>query len=1057
MLDVIVERPIAVAAPNSPWPVALLKFLALGVLFSGMAAHSAPPHRWTKYSPVPLSPLTAIVEGPQGYLWIGTPEEGLFRFDGFHLERVTQSPVRAPRSLAAIGDVLWITDDHRIAKFDGKFSEAGSIPEFSKSSRTDGTSLFVRRNSGWWRWSEGAWQELANGGLDDLQFDRDRAGWGIRDRDLLRLLPGENAVQAVATLDFPKDLQIGDSTRRAVRSSSGRVWLSSERRAVPFRDGKVDGAVPEVNYSRKGDEPLAIMGREGRVWLLGSTITSDPPGPVYRYQSKGANESILTATEGTRGDLWLVHERQGLIRMTPDSGWRVDPVDELENAAPSQVFRDQDSNAWMATDSGLFRSQGEQGHWARSEGPRRDYVEVLSLSDGRFLAASREEGLWVLDGEGRPVEQVADPLPRIRKDYRRIFRDRTGRIWVGNRRALFEAIAEGKGFRLILQTLPEASTFPSPIDFAEDSEGVVWVGYTGGLASLSAAGKWVRLRTDKPVNEVRTLSIDRTGNRIWVGYRKNGHFSMVERRSGRGIVTHFSLEEGYSPKDTHYLRVDRRGWIWRGSSDGVRVSDGKSLDPNAWLFVGEQNGLAGGRASPNGFFENSDGSVYLASGKGLTWILPRENWFARPQGVPRISQILVDGRSYGLDEAFLPETVPAGVSKLVARLGSFEDVTFRQRPFVFRLLPQSSEWATVNGAEVPMGPLVDGEYVLEVAYAGAGAGSAPAAHWRFRVGAEPMARWPYFLVAIGGAVASYLGLRRSPKLEKWGYFAGKWLYLRHHTTRGAEVADLVGELVDGRYRVQRVVRVGGTATVFSAEDLERDGAAVALKVLNARASESALIRKLFSVEVTALRSVSHRGVVSLLAHWIDKDGRPILVMPYINGPTLREWVESGPVSLAQRLDVLGQVAAALDAVHERGIVHRDVKPENILLDDGGRAYLIDFGIAGIQGLNEGSVLTEDMAGTLGYMGPERMEGLFSQATDTYSFGVVASELLLGKRLSEGDLFEEELLSLYGPGVAALLAAALSPIPGERPVRMREWVNQLIEAMGRAASIDLPAS
>ena len=201
--------------------------------------------------------------------------------------------------------------------------------------------------------------------------------------------------------------------------------------------------------------------------------------------------------------------------------------------------------------------------------------------------------------------------------------------------------------------------------------------------------------------------------------------------------------------------------------------------------------------------------------------------------------------------------------------------------------------------------------------------------------------------------------------------------------------------VAGRYQVLREVGRGGMATVFLCEDLKHHRE-VALKAL--RPDLAAIIgaeRFLREIEITA--GLNHPHILPLLDSGAD-DGLLFFVMPYVAGGSLRLLLSGGPVPLDAAVRIAGDVASALDYAHARGVVHRDVKPENVMFNEG-LAVVSDFGIARAVSAVPGSRLTVTglSVGTLGYMSPEQALGTgeLDGRTDVYSLGCVVFEMLTG--------------------------------------------------------------
>src|SRR3954454_17164950 len=205
-------------------------------------------------------------------------------------------------------------------------------------------------------------------------------------------------------------------------------------------------------------------------------------------------------------------------------------------------------------------------------------------------------------------------------------------------------------------------------------------------------------------------------------------------------------------------------------------------------------------------------------------------------------------------------------------------------------------------------------------------------------------------------------------------------------------------LLAGRYRTIQRIGAGGMATVFLAED-ERLGRRVAVKRLHADLSDDDLVTR-FRREARMGASLNHPNVVAVYDIATDEEG-VLIVMEYVEGHTLREEIARGPVPPGRALSILRGVAAALDHAHDHGVVHRDVKPANVLLRKDGAVKLADLGIATAA---EHSRITRSGAvlGTAAYMAPERLEGGSGDATvDVYALAAVAFETLAGRKAIEG--------------------------------------------------------
>ena len=213
---------------------------------------------------------------------------------------------------------------------------------------------------------------------------------------------------------------------------------------------------------------------------------------------------------------------------------------------------------------------------------------------------------------------------------------------------------------------------------------------------------------------------------------------------------------------------------------------------------------------------------------------------------------------------------------------------------------------------------------------------------------------------------------------------------------------LVGTVLDGRYAVKEVIGTGGMSIVYKAEDTQ-EGRLVALKVLREEFVKEPKSRRRFLNESRAIAMLSHENIVDVLDVNFEGDVQYI-VMEYLEGPTLKEYMtENGALDVYDALHIVEQILSALKHAHERGVVHRDIKPQNIILIDGNETVkVMDFGIAHVQ--NYSTITISDKAiGTVHYISPEQAKGRpADERSDIYSTGVILYEMLTGKLPFDAD-------------------------------------------------------
>ena len=210
------------------------------------------------------------------------------------------------------------------------------------------------------------------------------------------------------------------------------------------------------------------------------------------------------------------------------------------------------------------------------------------------------------------------------------------------------------------------------------------------------------------------------------------------------------------------------------------------------------------------------------------------------------------------------------------------------------------------------------------------------------------------------------------------------------------------ELLPERYTGAKQIGRGGMGEIFRATDTSL-GRAVAIKVLDRRHAEDPAVRERFTREALAVARLSGNAHIVTIYDVGEWRGRPFIVMEHLGGGSLQDRLaRDGAQTPGVALEWLGQAAAALDAAHREGVIHRDVKPANLLLDRHERVHVADFGIASASGLNS-LTQTGTVLGTASYLSPEQAMGeRTTAASDLYALGIVAFELLTGRRPFAGD-------------------------------------------------------
>ncbi|HEY0764801.1 MAG TPA: protein kinase [Pyrinomonadaceae bacterium] len=282
----------------------------------------------------------------------------------------------------------------------------------------------------------------------------------------------------------------------------------------------------------------------------------------------------------------------------------------------------------------------------------------------------------------------------------------------------------------------------------------------------------------------------------------------------------------------------------------------------------------------------------------------------------------------------------------------------------------------------------------------------------------------------------------------------------------SRVDNLVGATINNRYLVEKELGHGGIGKVYLARDLDLHSRPVVIKVLLEASLQEPYVVKKFRQEVEALARIDHPNVVNVLGAGKLDDGKPYIVMQWVSGITLRSQIPIEGMNLARTASILRQVGAALDDVHEKGIFHRDLKPDNIMMQlKSGTEFvkIVDFGIAKVKdSVVAPSTVNEVPVGTLLYMSPEQLRGgsRLTAASDIYSMGIIAYEMITGRRPFNPET-GPQLLEMHRDGVRvkpvdlraslsteaqAIVLRALSFEPASRYQSASEFGDSLARAL-----------
>jgi signal transduction histidine kinase/ligand-binding sensor domain-containing protein/CheY-like chemotaxis protein len=670
-----------------------------------------------------------LFQDQAGYLWVGT-QNGLFRYDGADFTRFGEADGLPSDSIEALTQTpdgtLWVATQAGLARRDGRkfkavyFGRRTENPAHFGLASDQAGRIYLSTAAGLlfslpaaagsertFQTVPGQPQQPAYG----ISIGSKGGVWFGCGFEICRLAQGKLTA-------FGPDQGVPAARWDALlEDHSGSIWVRSSKyllRKSPLSStfAPISQAIPNI-----GDFASLSIGRDGELFVPTDDGVWELSNGKWRVigQAQGLTSgSINTVLQDREGSIWIGLWGAGLVRWLGRNQW--EGWTRAEGLSGDHIWmmtRDRRGDLWVATNNGLNQLHEDVGAgtsvwrvWSEKDGIAGNKTRAVTLApDGAVWVGSSPGGVSRIDPLSREVRSYSlPPGPSHDRIWNMTF-DRSGTLWVATRGGLFFANFEKGDKSFQRQLLPMGEASEVVFSVLEDRAGRLWVSGTQGLARREN-GTWRRFRKEDglPTNLAGFLAEDPDGS-IWVGYRDRSGLSKIHVAGDRLSLQTYTHESGLHSNQAIFVRVDRRGWVWFGTDQGVDV-----LRDGVWRHYGQRDGMIWDDCDSEGFYEDNDGSVWIGTSRGLAHFrVPRKNTAAQGPRVEFTSFQLGDRELAGTGHIVAPYRDRSLNAKLsVLTFLSESDILCR-----YRLVGLDRDWLETKQREIRFSNLPYGNFELE--------------------------------------------------------------------------------------------------------------------------------------------------------------------------------------------------------------------------------------------------------------------------------------------------------------------------------------------------------